>query len=156
MLKDKQTREMAIMATKHCLIGCGIGEVLGMITGTAFGWSNLATMLLAIALAFVFGYSFTFFPLRQRLGTGPAVKTALAADTASITTMEIVDNAVILLIPGAIHAGLGNGLFWLSLGISLVIAFILTVPVNYYMISRGKGHAVVHEHHNHAHHTHHH
>lgn len=156
MLSDVHTRKMAIMATKHCLIGCGIGEVLGMVIGTAFGWSNTTTFITAIILAFIFGYSFTFFPLKAKLGTKRAAKTALAADTASITTMEIVDNMVILLIPGAIHAGLSDGLFWVSLAIALVVAFILTVPVNYWMISRGKGHAVVHEHHDHHNHTHHH
>lgn len=152
MLSNVQTRKMAIMATKHCLIGCGIGEVLGMIIGTALDWSNTVTFILAIGLAFVFGYSFTFFPLKNRLGTKAAAKTALAADTVSITAMEIVDNVVILLIPGAIHATLSQLFFWISLGLALAVAFVVAVPVNYWMIARGKGHAVVHEHHDHIHH----
>jgi len=155
MLSDVRTRRMAVMATKHCLIGCGIGEVLGMVIGTAFGWSNTATFVTAIVLAFIFGYSFTFFPLKGKLGAKRAAKTALAADTASITTMEIVDNMVLLLIPGAIHAGLSDWLFWASLAVALAIAFFMTVPINYWMIKRGKGHAVVHEHHGHHDHIHH-
>jgi hypothetical protein len=156
MMKDKQTREMAIMATKHCLIGCGIGEVLGMVIGTALGWDNLPTMALAISLAFLFGYSFTYFPLTKKMSKKQAAKTAFIADTASITSMEIIDNGFILLIPGAIHAGLGDFLFWWTLGASLIIAFLVTVPVNYWMIARGKGHAIVHDHHNHHSHEHHH
>ncbi len=153
MLSDLHTRQMAIMATKHCLIGCGIGEVLGMVIGTAFGLSNGATFALAIGLAFIFGYSLTFFPLARQLGRRKAARTALAADTVSITSMELVDNLVILMIPGAIHATLSQLLFWVSMAISLIVAFIVTVPVNYWMISRGKGHAVVHG--SHADHTHH-
>lgn len=149
MLSDVHTRKVAISATKHCLIGCGIGEVSGMVVGTALGWSNLATICLAIFLAFVFGYSFTFFPLRKGLGTKKAAKTALAADTASITTMEIVDSLILVIIPGALHAHLTDTLFWVSLMIALAVAFVVTVPVNYWMIARGKGHAVMYEHHGH-------
>jgi hypothetical protein len=142
---------MDIMATTHCLIGCGIGEVLGMVIGTALGWQDTATVALAIVLAFMFGYSLTFFPLIAKIGRGRAFKTALAADTASITVMEIVDNAVVIVLPGALAASLSDSLFWLSLILGLAIAFAITVPVNYWMIGRGKGHAV-HDHHDHAHH----
>lgn len=149
MLKDLETRKMAIMATTHCLIGCGIGEVLGMVIGTALHWSNFATIMLAVGLAFLFGYSFTFFPLIKQIGVKRAFKTALAADTVSVTSMEIIDNLVLLVIPGAMHATLSEPFFWISLGIALAIAFVVTVPVNYWMIARGKGHAVVHGHHDH-------
>ena len=152
MLPDRYTRSMAIMATKHCLIGCGIGEVLGMVIGTALDLHNAVTIALAIFLAFVFGYSFTFFPLIKSLGRRKAAKTALVADTVSITSMEIIDNSVIVLVPGAIHATLSEPLFWLSLAFSLIVAFIVTVPVNYWLIARGKGHAVVHT--GHDHHSH--
>jgi hypothetical protein len=151
MLKDSHTRSMAIMATKHCLIGCGIGEVLGMVIGTAFGLSDGITIALAVVLAFIFGYSFTFFPLIRSLGRRKAASTAFAADTVSITSMELIDNLVIVFIPGALHATLSQFLFWFSLGLSLVVAFIVTVPVNYWLISRGKGHAVVHSGHEHHH-----
>ncbi|MET9632906.1 DUF4396 domain-containing protein [Lentzea sp. NPDC006480] len=138
----------AISATLHCLTGCAIGEVLGMIIGTALGWGNLATIVLAIVLAFVFGYSLTMRPvLRSGLSFKAALGVALAADTVSIAVMEIVDNGVILVVPGAMDAGLGTWLFWASLAVSLVIAFVVTVPVNRWMIGRGKGHAVVHQHH---------
>lgn len=151
LLSDPTTRKMAIMATKHCLIGCGIGEVLGMVIGTALDLQNATMIALAIFLAFVFGYSFTFFPLAKTLGRRQAAKTAFAADTVSITSMEIIDNTVIVLIPGAVHATLSEPLFWLSLAFSLIVAFIVTVPVNYWMIARGKGHAVVHNDHIHHH-----
>ncbi|KJK34658.1 membrane protein [Lentzea aerocolonigenes] len=138
----------AISATLHCLTGCAIGEVLGMVIGTALGWGNLATIVLAIVLAFVFGYSLTMRPvLRSGLPFKAALGVALAADTVSIAVMEIVDNGVILVVPGAMEAGLGTWLFWASLAVSLAIAFVVTVPVNRWMIGRGKGHAVVHQHH---------
>ena len=138
----------AISATLHCLTGCAIGEVLGMVIGTALGWGNLATIVLAIVLAFVFGYSLTMRPvLRSGLSFKAALGVALAADTVSIAVMEIVDNGVILVVPGAMEAGLGTWLFWASLAVSLAIAFVVTVPVNRWMIGRGKGHAVVHQHH---------
>jgi hypothetical protein len=136
------------MATLHCLTGCAIGEVLGMVVGTALGWHNLATVLLSIALAFVFGYALTMRSvLRSGLPLAAALGVAFAADTVSITVMEIVDNALMLVIPGAMEAGLASVLFWGALAISLAIAFVLTVPVNRWLISRGRGHAVVHAHH---------
>jgi hypothetical protein len=141
---------LAISATLHCLTGCAIGEVLGMVIGTALGWSDVQTIVLAVALAFVFGYGFTMTGLlRAGLVFAAALPIALAADTVSIAVMEIVDNAIVLLWPGAMDAGLGDLLFWGSLAIALAIAFVVTVPVNRWMISRGKGHAVVHSHHEH-------
>jgi len=138
----------AISATAHCLTGCAIGEVLGVVIGTALGWGNAATIVLAIVLAFVFGYSLTIAPvLRAGLGLGAALGVALAADTLSITVMEIVDNAVLLVVPGAMDAGLTSPLFWGSLVFALAVAFVVTVPVNRALIARGKGHAVVHRYH---------
>jgi Domain of unknown function (DUF4396) len=138
----------AISATLHCLTGCAIGEVLGMVIGTALGWSALPTVILSIALAFLFGYSLTMRPvLRAGVGFRAAIGVALAADTVSIAVMELVDNAFIVAIPGALDAGLTSALFWGSLVASLVIAFVVTVPVNKWTIGRGKGHAVVHKYH---------
>jgi uncharacterized protein DUF4396 len=138
----------AASATLHCLTGCAIGEVLGMVIGTALGLHNAATVVLAVALAFVFGYALTMRGvLRAGLGFRAALGVALAADTVSITVMEILDNAVMLSVPGAMDAGLASPLFWGSLAFSLVVAFLLTTPVNRWMISRGKGHAVVHAYH---------
>lgn len=140
----------AVQATLHCLTGCAIGEVLGMVLATAFGWSNAASIAVSVALAFLFGYALTIRPvLRAGVGFRRAVGVAFASDTVSITTMEIVDNAFILIVPGAMAAGLADGLFWWSLALSLVIAFFLTVPVNRWLISRGRGHAVMHELHAH-------
>lgn len=148
--------KLAVSATLHCLTGCAIGEVLGMVIGTALGWSNLPTIVLAVALAFLFGYSLTIRPVLQSgLPLRAAIGVALAADTVSITVMEIVDNAVMVLVPGAMEAGLANWLFWVSLAFSLVVAFVVTVPVNRWLISRGKGHAVVHQYHGSAHESHH-
>ena len=139
---------MAVQATLHCLTGCAIGEVLGMVIGTALGWSNLPTTILAIVLAFFFGYSLTLHGvLKAGLGLRDAVKVALAADTLSIAVMELVDNGVIILWPGAMDAELDDLLFWGARAISLVIAFFATTPVNKWMIGRGKGHAVVHQYH---------
>ncbi|HEX5129151.1 MAG TPA: DUF4396 domain-containing protein [Usitatibacter sp.] len=139
---------LAFSATLHCLTGCGIGEVLGMVIGTAMGLGNGASVMLAVVLAFVFGYALTMRPmLRSGLALGPAARLALAADTVSITVMEIVDNAVMLAIPGAMSAGPGSALFWLSLAISLVVAGAAAFPVNRWLIARGRGHAVVHAHH---------
>jgi hypothetical protein len=134
----------AISATLHCLTGCAIGEVLGMVLATWWGWGNLASILLAIVLAFFFGYLLTFTSVRRQLGVRDAIKVAIAADTVSILVMELIDNAFILVVPGAMDAGLAEVLFWWSLIVSLVIAFAVTVPVNRAMISRGRGHAVVH------------
>ncbi len=138
----------AVSATLHCLTGCAIGEVLGIVIGTALGWSNTATVILAVVLAFFFGYSLTMRPvLSAGLSLGEALRVALAADTLSITVMEIVDNAFILAIPGAMDAGLSSALFWSTLAAALAIAFIVTVPVNRWLIARGQGHAVVHQFH---------
>lgn len=140
----------AVQATLHCLTGCAIGEVLGMVIGTALGWGNLPTTVLAIVLAFFFGYSLTLRgALKAGLAFGAALQVALAADTLSIAVMELIDNGVIVLWPDAMDAELADLLFWVSLAISLVIAFFVTVPVNKWMIGRGKGHAVVHQHHGH-------
>lgn len=139
---------MAALATLHCLTGCAVGEVLGMVVGTALGWGNLATTILAIVLAFFFGYSLT---LRGVLKAGvdlrTAVRVALAADTLSIAVMELIDNGVIALWPDAMDATLRDPLFWGSLLISLAVAFVVTTPVNKWTIGRGKGHAVVHRYH---------
>jgi hypothetical protein len=139
---------LAFTATLHCLSGCAVGEVLGMVIGTALGWSALATIGLAVGLAFAFGYAFTMVPLlRAGLGFGAVLKLALAADTVSIVIMEIVDNAIMLAVPGAMDAHLDSPLFWGSLGAALLIAGAAAFPVNRWLIARGKGHAVVHAHH---------
>ena len=141
---------LAASATTHCLTGCAIGEVLGLVIGTALGWGNFETIVLAIALAFPFGYLLTSLPLlRSGLSLREIVPIALAADTVSIAIMETVDNAVILVIPGAMEAGLDSALFWGSLALALAVAWVFAYPVNRYMIGRGRGHAVVHEHHAH-------
>jgi hypothetical protein len=135
----------AAQATLHCLTGCAIGEVLGMVIGTSVGLHNATTVVLSIALAFVFGYALT---MRGVLRTGlpfrRALTVALAADTISIAVMELIDNAVVVAVPGAMNAGITTALFWLSLAASLVLAFVLTTPVNRWLMSRGRGHAVVH------------
>ncbi len=137
---------VAISATLHCLTGCAIGEIAGMAIGTAAGLSNLGTVVLSIVLAFVFGYSLTSLPLlRSGLLLSAVIPIAFASDTLSIATMEVVDNAIVLAIPGALNAGLGSLLFWGSLCFSLVVAGAFAVPVNRWLIARGKGHAVVHE-----------
>ena len=139
---------VALSATLHCLTGCAIGEVLGMLIGTALGLSNLATIVLAVVLAFGFGYGLTSLPLlRAGMALAAVVPIALASDTLSIATMEIVDNAIVLAVPGAMEAGLGDALFWGSLAGALAIAFVVTVPVNRALLARGKGHAVVHQYH---------
>ena len=140
------TWAMAAQATLHCLTGCAIGEVLGMAIGTAVGLHAAGTVVLSIALAFVFGYALTMRGvLRAGLPLRAAVGVALAADTVSIAVMEVIDNTVMVAVPGAMDAGLGSALFWLSLAGSLALAFVLTVPVNRWLMSRGKGHAVVHQ-----------
>jgi hypothetical protein len=141
---------LAFSATVHCLTGCAIGEVLGMIIGTALGWSNLATIALAIGLAFFFGYTLTSLPLlRSGMALAAVVPVALASDTVSITIMEIVDNAIILIVPGAMDAELDDVLFWGTLAVALMIAGAAAYPVNRWLLSRGKGHAVVHQYHSH-------
>jgi hypothetical protein len=135
----------AFAATTHCLTGCAIGEVLGMVVATALGWGNAASILISVVLAFFFGYSLTIRPiLRAEVPLRRALPLAFASDTASIGVMEAVDNAFILLVPGAISAGLANWLFWWSLVVSLLVAFVFAFPLNRWLIARGRGHAVVH------------
>jgi hypothetical protein len=140
----------AISATLHCLTGCAIGEVLGMVLATWWDWGNLASIVLAIVLAFFFGYLLTFTGVRRSgADLRTAIQVAIAADTVSILVMELVDNAFILAVPGALEAMLTDVLFWWSLVVSLAIAFVATVPVNHWMIGRGRGHAAVHHLHEH-------
>ena len=140
--------QQAMAATLHCLTGCAIGEVLGMVVGTAFGLHNAATVVLSVVLAFLFGYGLTMRSvLRSGLALRAALGVALAADTVSIAVMEVVDNGFMVVVPGALGAGLATSLFWLSLVASLALAFVITVPVNRWLMSRGKGHAVVHAYH---------
>jgi hypothetical protein len=139
---------MAASATLHCLTGCAIGEIAGLIIGTAIGLSNVATIALAIGLAFLFGYALSTLPLvKAGLGFFGALGVVLAADTLSIATMELVDNAVMAAIPGAMDAGLGNPVFWIGMMVALTAAFIAAYPVNRYLLSRGKGHALTHHYH---------
>jgi hypothetical protein len=137
----------AVSATLHCLTGCAIGEILGMVIATALALGNAASIAISIALAFLFGYGLTVRPLLAAVTPRRAVRLAFASDTVSIATMEVVDNAFIVVVPGALAAGLGDGLFWWSLLVSLGIAFVVTVPVNRWLIGRGKGHAVIHAYH---------
>jgi hypothetical protein len=135
----------AFQATIHCLTGCAIGEVLGLVIATALGWHDLPSVVLAIVLAFAFGYALTMRPLlASGLPFREAVRAAIAGDTVSIATMEAVDTAIVLAIPGAMAAGLLDGLFWLSLAVALVIAFVVALPVNRWLIARGLGHAAIH------------
>jgi hypothetical protein len=136
---------MAMTATRHCLTGCAIGEVLGMLVTTWWGWGNTASIALSVALAFFFGYLLTYWGVRRAGADGrTAARAALASDTVSILTMEVVDNLFILAVPGAIAAGLDTAVFWWSLAVSLAVAFVAAVPVNHWLILRGRGHAVVH------------
>lgn len=136
---------LAVSATLHCLTGCAIGEVSGVAIGTALGFSDLGTILLAVALAFLFGYALTSLPLlRAGLALAAVIPIALASDTLSIATMEVVDNLILVVIPGAMDAGLGDVLFWGALSFALAVAFVLTVPVNRWLLARGKGHTAVH------------
>jgi hypothetical protein len=145
---EQSLNRVAFSATVHCLTGCAIGEVLGMIIGTALDWGNRETIVLSIALAFLFGYSLTMLPLlRGGMTLAAAIPVALAADTLSITIMELVDNAIILVIPGAMEAGLSDLLFWGSLAGALLVAGLAAYPANRWLIARGRGHAVVHAHH---------
>lgn len=144
------TRSMAVSATLHCLLGCSIGEVGGLIIGTLAGLNNGVTIAISIILAFISGYALsTRALLRHGLPFQQAFKIVLAADTLSILVMELTDNAVMTLVPGAMNAGLNNLLFWVTMPISLAVAFAVAVPVNYYLLKRGKGHALVHEYHDH-------
>jgi hypothetical protein len=149
-MRETSLNRSAVQATLHCLTGCAIGEVLGMVIATALALGNAESVVLSIVLAFFFGYALT---MRSVLRSGVTLRRALslafASDTLSITTMEIVDNAFILLVPGAIAAGLGDALFWWSLAVSLAIAFVVALPVNRWLIARGRGHAVVQELHAH-------
>jgi Domain of unknown function (DUF4396) len=148
-----QSWRTAVTATRHCLTGCAVGEILGMVLATWWNWGNGATIVLSVALAFGFGYTLTYTGLR-RVGadSGTAFRAALASDTVSILTMEIVDNLFVLAVPGALAAGLDSRLFWWSLAVSLAVAFVVAVPVNRWLIARGQGHAVVHRfHEEHAH-----
>jgi Domain of unknown function (DUF4396) len=148
---ESSLNRLALAATWHCLSGCAIGETLGLAIATTFGWGNAASIAVAVVLAFVFGYAFTLRPLlRVRVPLGVAARVAVAADTVSIGIMEIVDNGFILLVPGAMEAGLTDLLFWWSLAVGLAIAFVAAFPVNRALIARGRGHAVAHR--RHAHH----
>jgi hypothetical protein len=144
----RSSNSVAFRATLHCLTGCAIGEVLGLAIGTALGWGNLATIALAVVLAFVFGYSLTMWPLvRSGVAFAAAIPIALAADTISIAVMELVDNLIVLVIPGAMDASLSSVLFWGSLAVALLVAGAVAFPVNRHLIARGKGHAAAHGHH---------
>ena len=151
-MNHDSTWRTAVQATLHCLTGCAIGEVLGMALATWWGWADLPSILLATVLAFFFGYALTAWSVRRAgLGLRGVVQVALAADTVSIAVMELVDNAVLLAVPDAMDAGLADALFWGSLAFALAVAFVVTVPVNRWMIGRGLGHARVHDQ-MHAHH----
>ena len=146
--KGSSLNRVAFSATAHCLTGCAIGEVLGLVIGIILGWGTVATIVLAVVLAFFFGYSLTMLPLlRSGLALATVLPIAFAADTLSITVMEIVDNLIILIIPGAMEAGLGSLLFWGSLAFALAVAFVAAFPLNRWLIARGRGHAVVHQYH---------
>ncbi|MFL5447782.1 MAG: DUF4396 domain-containing protein [Gemmatimonadales bacterium] len=150
-MQEASLNRLAFTATVHCLTGCAIGEVLGMVIGTALSWRNFATVVLSVVLAFFFGYALTVRPLlRAGIATGTVLRLAFASDTASIAIMEVVDNALMLVIPGAMNAPLDSGLFWGSLALSLLLAASAAFPVNRWLISRGRGHAVVHRYHHHG------
>jgi hypothetical protein len=150
-MQQQSLNRLALSATVHCLTGCAIGEVLGMVIGTALGFSDLATIALAVVLAFFFGYTLTSLPLlRSGMALGTVVPIALASDTISITIMEIVDNAIMLLIPGAMEATVTDIGFWAALAAALLIAGVAAYPANRWLLARGKGHAVVHQHHSHG------
>ena len=154
-MTSRELTRSAISATLHCLTGCAIGEILGMVLTTALGWGNAANIVVSIALAFGFGYALAMRPvLRAGVPFRRALGIALASDTISITSMELMDNLGLIAIPGAMDAGLGDWLFWASLAGTLAIAFVITVPVNRWLIARGKGHALVHEFHHGADHAH--
>jgi hypothetical protein len=149
---DMGLNKMAASATLHCLTGCAIGEVAGLIIGTVLGWSTVQTIALAVLLAFIFGFTLSTIPLRKTgLGFFAALSVVFAADTLSIATMEIVDNAVMVAIPGALHAGIVDPLFWISMPIALATAYAAAYPVNRYLLTKGKGHALVMKYHKHNH-----
>ena len=150
MNEKTSLNRLAFSATSHCLTGCAIGEVLGLIISNALGWGNVASIALAVVLAFLFGYSLTMVPLlRADVALASVIPLAFTSDTLSITVMEIVDNLIILIIPGAMEAGPLDLLFWGSLAVALAVAFVAAFPVNRYLIARGRGHAVVHQYHDH-------
>jgi hypothetical protein len=143
-----ELNRLAISATNHCLTGCVIGEVLGMVIATALGWSDVGQIGLAVGLAYVFGFGLTVIPLvRAGLAAGAVISTALAADTISITIMEVIDNATVIVWPGAMEAGVGDPIVYIAIAVGFVIAYPFALLVNRYMIARGRGHAVVHQHH---------
>lgn len=150
----KRLNQMAVNATLHCLAGCALGEVMGLVIGTLFGLSTIQTIVLAVILAFVFGFTLSTLPLlKAGVGFFAALSVVTAADTLSIATMELVDNAVMAIIPGAMGAGLVNPLFWISMPIALAVAYIAAYPVNRYLLTKGKGHALVMKYHtSHGHH----
>ena len=151
--QETNINKMAASATLHCLTGCALGEVVGLLIGTALGWNMLQTIVLAVALAFVFGFTLSTLPLRKAgVGFFAALSIVFAADTLSIATMEVVDNLVMALIPGAMSAGIVNPLFWISMPIALAAAYFAAFPVNKYLLSRGKGHALVMKYHEGHHH----
>ena len=150
---NTKLNSMAASATLHCLTGCAIGEVAGLVIGTLLGLNPIATIALAVALAFLFGFTLSTVPLRKAgLGFFAALSVVFAADTLSIAVMEVVDNAVMLLIPGAMEAGLVSPLFWVSMPIALAAAYVAAYPVNRYLLTKGKGHALVMEYHQGHHH----
>jgi len=150
-MDTKNISSMAISATLHCLVGCALGEIAGLVIGTALGLPNYWTILLAIGLAFLFGYGLSALPLvKAGMKLSAVLPLVLAADTLSIATMELVDNLVMLTIPGAMDAGLVNPIFWMAMPVALAVAFLVAYPVNKYLLSRGKGHALMHSHHNHG------
>lgn len=145
-MDDKNTREVAVGATLHCLTGCALGEITGLIIGTALGLSNLATIIISISLAFIFGYTLSMIPLiKVGLGLSAALGIVLISDTLSIFTMEMADNAVMAAVPGAMNAGLVNPIFWATMPLSFLIAFLVAVPVNEHLLKKGKGHALIHK-----------
>lgn len=149
-MQHQSINRIAASATLHCLTGCAIGEILGLVIGEALGWQNTQTILLSIVLAFLFGYSLSLLSLvRSGLVLKAALRLVLAADSLSIITMEVVDNTVMALVPGAMEAGLNNLIFWLSMPLALGTAFVAAFPVNRYLLQRGKGHALMHQHHAH-------
>lgn len=152
------TKQAALSATIHCLTGCAIGEIMGLVIGTALGWHDIQTVIVSVTLAFVFGYSLSLLSLTKAgLTVAAAIPVVLAADTLSIAVMELVDNLVMMIVPGAMSAGLVNPLFWVTMAVALFVAFWAAVPINYYLLRRGKGHALIHQHHSsHEHHAHHH